>query len=352
MTLIERARDILLKPRETWPVVAAEAAAPQSIFKGRQVRRAVSPTQPPTQGTPMTFSLLRTVRVASIAAAIAPSFVLAQAVPTLDKIKASGEMTLAYRESSVPFSFLDEKGQPTGFGFEICEKIAERVKVATGRSDMTKKYQSVTSANRIPVLQNGTIDIECGSTTNNSERGKQVQFATNYFYTGTRFLVKAGTPVTKLADLAGKTVVSTTGTTNFQILRRLNEEQKLGIELLGAKDHADSALMVQTGRAVAFGMDDILLYGLKANSQNPAELAVVGDAIQVEPYAIMMRKDDPAFQKLVDETLAGMMKSGEFEALYKKWFQSPIPPRGTNLQVPMSKELIDNMKALSDKPAT
>ena len=146
--------------------------------------------------------------------------------------------------------------------------------------------------------------------------------------------------------------MSTTGTTNFQIIRRLNEEQKLGIELLGAKDHAESALMVQTGRAVAFAMDDILLYGLKASAQDPSALAVVGEPIQVEPYAIMIRKDDPPFKKLVDDTLAGLMKSGEFEALYKKWFQSPIPPKGINLNAPMSKELMDNMKALSDKPAT
>jgi len=281
-----------------------------------------------------------------------PAAALAQTPATLDKIKQSGTMTLAYRESSIPFSYLGGDAQPTGFGFDICEKIADKVKVATGRADMKKAYQSVTSANRIPLLQNGTIDIECGSTTNNSERGKQVQFATNYFYTGTRFLVKAGTSVNKLADLAGKPVVSTTGTTNFQIIRRLNEEQKLGIDLLGAKDHAESALLVQSGRAVAFAMDDILLYGLKASSLQPAELAVVGEAIQVEPYAIMVRRDDPAFKKLVDDTVAGLMKSGEFEALYKKWFLSPIPPKGINLNAPMSKELIDNMKALSDKPAT
>ena len=278
-----------------------------------------------------------------------PAFASAQ---TLDKIKSSGTMTLAYRESSIPFSYLDDKAQPTGFGFEICEKIADRVKQATGRADLKKAYQSVTSANRIPLLANGTIDIECGSTTNNSDRGKQVQFATNYFYTGTRFLVKAGTNVGKLSDLAGKNVVSTTGTTNFQIIRRMNEEQKLGIDLLGAKDHAESALMVQSNRAVAFAMDDILLYGLKASAADPSALAVVGDPIQVEPYAIMVRKDDPTFKKLVDDTLAGMMKSGEFEALYKKWFQSPIPPKGINLNAPMSKELKDNLTALSDKPAT
>jgi ABC-type amino acid transport substrate-binding protein len=281
----------------------------------------------------------------------APALAFAQ-TSTLDKIKQSGTMTIAYRESSIPFSYLDDKAKPTGFAYEICEKIADKVKAATGRSDLAKQYQAVTSANRIPLLQNGTIDIECGSTTNNSERGKQVDFAINYFYTGTRFLVKAATKVDKLSDLAGKTVVSTTGTTNYQIIRRLNEEQRLGIELLGAKDHAESALMVETGRAVAFAMDDILLYGLKAASQNPASLAVVGEAIQVEPYAIMVRKSDPAFKKLVDDTLAGLMKSGEFEALYRKWFQSPIPPKGINLNAPMSKELQDNLRQMSDKPAT
>ena len=280
-----------------------------------------------------------------------PALALAQ-TSTLDKIKQNGSMTLAYREASIPFSYLDDKAQPTGFGFEICEKIAERVKTATGRADMKKQYQAVTSANRIPLLVNGTIDIECGSTTNNSERAKQVSFAINYFYTGTRFLVKAGTHIDKLKDLAGKTVVSTTGTTNYQILRRLNEEQNLGINLIGAKDHSESALLVETGRAVAFGMDDILLYGLRAAARDPNSLQVVGEPIQVEPYAIMVRKDDPAFKKLVDDTLAGMMKSGEFETLYKKWFQSPIPPKGINLNAPMSKELKDNLTALSDKPAT
>ena len=277
---------------------------------------------------------------------------LAQAETTLEKVKQSGVIGVAYRESSIPFSYLDDKAQPVGFGVDICNKVVDAVKKSTGRADLKVQLQAVTSANRIPLLQNGTIDIECGSTTNNSERGKQVAFATNYFYTGTRFLVKAGAPVKSLADLAGKPVVSTSGTTNYKILRNLNEEKKLGIELLGAKDHAESALMVQTGRAVAFGMDDILLYGLKASSANPAELAVVGEAIQVEPYAIMVRREDPAFKKLVDDTIAGLIQSGEFEVLYKKWFQSPIPPKGINLNAPMSKELEDNLKALSDKPAT
>jgi len=280
------------------------------------------------------------------------STAMAQPAPTLDKVKAGGSVTVAYRESSIPFSYLDDKAQPTGFGWDICARVVEQLKKATSRADLKVQAQAVTSANRIPLLQNGTIDIECGSTTNNSDRQKQVAFATNYFYTGTRFLVKAGAPVKSLGDLKGKAVVSTTGTTNFRVIRNLNEEKKLGIELAGAKDHAESALLVQTGRALAFAMDDILLYGLKASAANPADFDVVGDAIQVEPYAIMLRKDDPAFKKLVDDTIAALIRSGEFETLYKKWFQSPIPPKGINLNAPMSKELRDNLKNLSDKPAT
>lgn len=271
---------------------------------------------------------------------------------TLDKVKSSGTITVAYRESSIPFSYLDDKAQPTGFGWEICGRIVDEVKKATGRADLKVATQSVTSANRIPLLMNGTIDIECGSTTNNSDRGKQVAFATNYFYTGTRLLVKAGSPIKSMADLAGKKVVSTTGTTNYRIMRSYNDEKKLGFDLLGAKDHSESQLVVQSGRADAFAMDDILLYGLRASAANPAEWAVVGEALQVEPYAIMLRKDDPTFKTLVDGVLAKLMDSGEFTRLYTKWFMSPIPPKGVNLNAPMPKELQDNLKAKSDKPAT
>jgi glutamate/aspartate transport system substrate-binding protein len=271
---------------------------------------------------------------------------------TLDKVKASGSIAVAYRESSIPFSYLDDKAQPTGFGWEICGRIVDEVKKATGRADLKITTQAVTSANRIPLLVNGTIDIECGSTTNNSDRAKQVAFATNYFYTGTRLLVKAGSPIMSVADLKGRKVVSTTGTTNFRIMRALNDERKIGFELIGAKDHAESQLVVASGRADAFAMDDILLYGLAASSANPREWTVVGESIQVEPYAIMLRKDDPTFKTLVDGVLARLMDSGEFEKMYMRWFQSPIPPKGVNLNAPMPKELRDNLKAKSDKPAT
>lgn len=294
----------------------------------------------------------KTLRPLLTAIALAASgLVAAQVPPTLDKVKASGSITVAYREASIPFSYLGGDGQPTGFGWEICGRIVEEVKKATGRPDLKVQTQAVTSQNRIPLTVNGTIDIECGSTTNNSERAKQVAFATNYFYTGTRLLVKADSPIRSVDDLKGRKVVSTTGTTNYQVLRKLNADRNLNFELIGAKDHAESALLVQNARADAFGMDDILLYGLRASSPNPAELKVVGEALQVEPYAIMLRRDDPAFKKLVDDTLARLMKNGEFEALYRKWFESPIPPRGINLNAPMSAELKENLKALSDKPA-
>ena len=269
---------------------------------------------------------------------------------TLDKVKASGTITLAYRDSSIPFSYLGAEGKPTGFGWEVCGRVVEQVKKATGRADLQVATQAVTSANRIPLLINGTIDLECGSTTNNSARGKQVAFSINYFYTGTRLLVKAGSPVRGFADLKGRKLVSTTGTTNMLVLRKFNVEHDAGFELLGAKDHAEAALLVAQDRADAFGMDDILLFGLRASAPNPAALAVVGEPLQVEPYAIMLRKDDPAFKKLVDDTVGNLMKNGEFEALYRKWFLSPIPPRGINLNAPMSPELRDNLKQLSDKP--
>lgn len=293
-----------------------------------------------------------TLPLAAVAACAFAASAFAQVPPTLEKVKSDGRITVAYRETSIPFSYLGSDGRPTGFGWEICGRIVEQVRKASGRPDLQVATQAVTSQNRIPLMQNGTIDIECGSTTNNSERARQVAFAVNYFYTGTRLLVKAGSPIRSVGDLKGRKVVSTTGTTNFQVMRKLNFERQLGFELLGAKDHAEAALLVQQGRADSFGMDDILLYGLRASAANPAEFAVVGEPLQVEPYAIMLRKDDPAFKKLVDETVAALMRSGEFEKLYQKWFLSPIPPRGINLGAPMSQELKENLKALSDRPAS
>ena len=275
----------------------------------------------------------------------------AHAAGTLEKAAASGQITLAYRESSVPFSYLEAPGKPIGFAVDIAKAVADAASKQVGKP-LEVKWISVTSANRIPLLQNGTIDLECGSTTNNSARGKDVDFAINHFYTGTRLLVKKSSGIKNYADLKGKTVAITTGTTNMQVVRRYNEEKGLGINIVSTKDHADAALLVEADRAAAFAMDDILLFGLKANAKDPASLDVVGDSLQVEPYACMIRKNDPKFKALVDGVITGMMKSGEFEKLYNKWFMQPIPPRNQSIGLPMSKELQDNIKAPSDKPAT
>lgn len=276
----------------------------------------------------------------------------AQAQDTLKKVADSNKITLAYREASPPFSYLASAGRPVGFSVDLAEAVVAEVKRVTNKPNLEVAWQAVTSQNRIPLLVNGTIDLECGSTTNNSTRGKEVAFAINHFYTGTRLLVKKTSGIKNYKDLAGKNVASTTGTTNAQVMRQYNQAQNLNMNIVLGKDHDDSMLLVDSGRAVAFAMDDILLFGLMANAKNPAEWEVVGDALQVEPYACMLRKDDPNFKKLVDGVIANMMKNGQFEKNYTKWFQSPIPPKNTNLQLPMAPELKQNLKEMSDKPAT
>ena len=270
---------------------------------------------------------------------------------TLSKVRENGYITLAYRESSVPFSYLDA-GKRVGMTVEMSEAIADAVKKAVGKPNLEVKWQAVTSQNRIPLLSNGTIDLECGSTTNNSVRGKEVDFAINHFYTGTRLLVKKTSGVKNYADLKGKTVAITSGTTNLQVMRKYSADKGLDLNIIMPKDHSDGFLQVQQDRAAAFGMDDVLLYGLMANAKNPGDYEVVADALQVEPYACMVRKNDPEFKKLVDGVIGGMMKSGAFTKLYDKWFMQPIPPTNTPLNMPMSDDLKKNVIELSDKPAT
>ena len=293
------------------------------------------------------------MKISALMAAVALAAVAtgAQAADTLAKIAASGKITLAYRESSVPFSYLDG-GKPIGFSVELSNAVVEAVKKKLNKPNLEVAMMAVTSQNRIPLLSNGTIDLECGSTTNNSARAKDVSFAVNHFYTGTRLLVKKSSNIKDYADLAKKTVTSTTGTTNALVMRKYNAEKNLDMDIVLAKDHADAFLLVESGRAVAFAMDDILLYGLMANAKNPAEFEVVGEALQVEPYACMLAKDDAAFKKLVDDTFIGLMKSGEFEKMYTKWFLQPIPPKNVPLNLPMSPQLRDNIKSPNDKPAT
>jgi ABC-type amino acid transport substrate-binding protein len=286
-----------------------------------------------------------------VAATLAAGLTTTAAAQTLKKVADSNKITVAYRESSVPFSYLIGSTKAVGFSVELTEAIVDDVRKKVKKPNLEVAYLPVTSQNRIPLLVNGTYDLECGSTTNNSTRGKDVAFAINHFYTGTRLLVKKSSSIKNYADLAKKTVASTTGTTNSQVIRKYNTDKKLDMQIILGKDHDDSLLLVENDRAVAFAMDDILLFGLMANSKNPASLEVVGDALQVEPYSCMLRKDDPEFKKLVDGTITRLMKSGEFSKLYDKWFMSPIPPKGVNLGLPMSPELKANLKTPSDKPA-
>jgi glutamate/aspartate transport system substrate-binding protein len=286
------------------------------------------------------------------AALLAAGLATTAGAQTLKKVADNNKITVSYRESSVPFSYLVGATKAVGFSVELSEAIVEDVRKKLNKPNLEVARIAVTSQNRIPLLVNGTYDLECGSTTNNSARGKDVAFSINMFYTGTRLLTKKSSNIKNYADLAKKTVASTTGTTNAQVIRKYNADQNLDMQVILGKDHDDSLLLVEGDRAVAFAMDDILLFGLIANSRNAASLEVVGDSLQVEPYACMLRKDDPEFKALVDGTISRMMKSGEFAKLYSKWFETAVPPRGTNLSLPMSPQLKDNLKALSDKPAT
>ena len=277
---------------------------------------------------------------------------LSASADTLGKITERGSIVLAYRESSVPFSYLDGPGKPIGFGVDIANKVAEAIRQATGKKDLRIEYQAVTSQNRVPLVANSSVDLECGSTTNNAARAKEVTFAVSYFYASSRLLVKKSAGIQKLGDLAGKAIATTTGTTTFGQLRKLSLERNLNLNVVPAKDHADGFLLLESGRAQAFAMDDILLAGLMLNAKTPDDYTIVGEPLQVEAYACMLRKDDPAFKKLVDSTLTAMMKSGEFEKLYKKWFMSPIPPRQRSLALPISDRLRENLKSPTDQPAS
>jgi glutamate/aspartate transport system substrate-binding protein len=255
---------------------------------------------------------------------------------TLKKIKDSGTITIGHRDTSIPFSYYDDKQRVVGYAIDICLHIVDAIKANLKMGKIDVKYNPVTSATRIPLMANGTIDLECGSTTNNLERQKQVGFTITHFVTANRYVAKKKSNIKSLKDLKGKTVVSTSGTTNIKWATEANTKQKLGMNIIAAKDHAEAFLTVDTGRAVAFFMDDILLYSLVATSKNPGDWVIGSEAYTVEPYGIMVRRDDPAFKKVVDEAVTGLYKSGRINAIYEKWFLKPIPPKGVNLNVPMS----------------
>ena len=281
--------------------------------------------------------------------ALAAGGAFAQANDTLAKIKASGVITEGVRESS-GLSYTLGNGQYTGFHYDICANIIKDLEKAAGKK-LETKYQPVTSQNRIPLVQNGTVDIECGSTTNNATRQKDVAFAHTVYVEEVRVAVKASSGITALKDLNGKSVATTTGTTSVQLLRKNERAQGIDFKEVFGKDHAESFLLLESGRADAFVMDGQILAGNIATAKNPADFKIVGEPLSVEPIAIMFRKDDPAFKKLADDTIAAMVKSGDMAKLYDKWFMQPIPPKNTKVGLPASEATKAAWANLNDKPA-
>jgi len=270
----------------------------------------------------------------------------AQDAGTLKKIKDTGVISLGHRESSIPFSYYDDKQNVVGYSHEFALKVVEAVKLKLNMPNLKVKLTPITSQNRIPLVQNGTVDIECGSTTNNAERQQQVSFSNTIFVIGTRLMTKKDSGVKTWDDLKGKTVVTTAGTTSERLLRKMNQDKNMGMNIISAKDHGESFLTLSTGRAVAFMMDDALLAGERAKSNDPADFVIVGTPQSHEAYGCMIRKNDPEFKKVVDDAIAKVETSGEADKIYKKWFESPIPPKGLNLAFPES----DDIKALFKSP--
>ncbi|MBC7938240.1 MAG: amino acid ABC transporter substrate-binding protein [Chitinophagaceae bacterium] len=286
------------------------------------------------------------------ASALATLVVLAGTVQaqTLDKIKTSGAATMGVRESSGALSYTLGDGKFAGFHIELCTRVLADVQKSLGLAKLDVKYQPVTSQNRIPLVQNGTVDIECGSTTNNATRQKDVSFAVTTYVEEVRIAVKANSGITSIAQLNGKNVATTTGTTSVQLLRKHERGAGVDFKEVFGKDHADSFLLMESGRADAFVMDGQILAGNIAKSKNPADYRIVGEVLSVEPIAIMIRKDDPAFKKAVDDSLTAMMKSGEIAKVYDKWFVQPIPPSNTKVGLPASDATKTAWAAPNDKP--
>ncbi len=285
-----------------------------------------------------------------IAVGLAALSIFAAQGQTLEKIKADGAITLGYRDAASPFSYLDDKQQPIGYSMDICYKIVDAVKAELKLPALKVVLNPVAPATRIPLISNGTVDLECGVSTNNADRQKQVSFSPTTFVAASRLMFKKSLQVESLADLKGKTVVSPSGSTNIRVITEQNTTKQLGINIAGAQDLPEAFLMVETGRAAAFTTDDVLIYNMIANSKSPGDYAVSKFALSIEPYGIMLRKGDPAFKKVVDDAVAHLTKSGEIEKIYAKWFTSPTPPKGINLNMPISANLKRAFAKPTDSP--
>ena len=265
---------------------------------------------------------------------------------TLRKIKASGVITIGYREGSVPFSYLDNHHQPVGFSMDICNKVVIAIRERLNMKSLAVRLVPMTPATRIPLVANGTIDLECGVTTNTPERQKSVAFSVTTFVTESRLVSRRELPIRGIEDMRGKKVITTIGTTSMRYLNDLNRTRKLGIEIMAGRDDADSFLMVVAGRAQAYAMDEVLLRSFIANAEHPEAYLISNEALSIEPYGIMLNKNDPVFKRAVDEAIVAQFRSGEFARIYERWFERPIPGQGINLKLPMS----DALKAVIAHP--
>lgn len=284
---------------------------------------------------------------AASSAAPAPSS--AAPAPTLNRIRETGVVTLAHREASIPFSYLDADKRPIGYAMELCMLVVNALRRELKLPKLRVEYLSVTAANRIQAIAEGKADMECGSTTNNAARRKQVAFTITHYYAGAKLLTRADSNIQRLSDARGKAVVSTRGTTPLAALRTAVEKGFITARILEGKDHDESFAMLERGEADVFAMDDILLYSLRATSKDPQRWVIVGEFLSVEPLSIMLRRDDPEFKRFVDIVLSRAMIDGEGTALYNKWFTSPIPPKNVNLNIPLSPLMRDQMRFPTDK---
>jgi ABC-type amino acid transport substrate-binding protein len=287
--------------------------------------------------------------IVGFAAALSLTALPVHAADTLTKIRETHTITIAHRESSVPFSYLDDNKRPVGYAVDLCLKIADAVRRELKLSQLNIQYLPVTSSNRIPAIVEGKADLECGSTTNTFERRKQVAFTIPHFVAATRMVVRSNSGIRNWSDLRDKKVVTTKGTTSVKLLNERDKVRSLNLNLAEGRDHAESFGMVEKGEAEAFVMDDVLLFGLRANARNPDGFTIAGDALSLEPYAIMLRKDDAPFKAMVDREMGRIILDGEIYKLYDKWFRNPIAPKGINMNMAMNHVLKDSLQFPTDK---
>ena len=288
--------------------------------------------------------------ILALLCACAAAAAAAQESATLSKIRESGVITLGYRDSQFPFSYLDDAQRPIGYTMDICDRIVDAVQERLGLRDLERRYVQVTSATRIPMVSNGTVDLECGVTTNTAERERQVAFTITTFVAESRLVSKKSAPVLRLEDLRGKVVTSTVGTTSLAHLQELYDKHGLDMTILASRDDPEAFRLVATDRAAAYAMDDALLHGTIARSAEPEDYVVSSERLAVEPYGIMLAKGDPEFKRLADQVIVGLFRSGEIMRLYRRWFQSPTPPRGINLAFPIFPSMLRLIAQPTDSP--